>query len=151
MNFYKWEVQAYDRAEAFELLDPYLDPKLNLITVQLGENVSDLTTYEKDFEELIRYIQKKAPSAQILVIDDFWNADEKVQQKKQATDNTGVQFISLSEIKGKPEYKAGIVSTVYDANGQPHSIEHEGVAAHPGDKGMQYIADAVIKVLYTID
>ena len=26
-----------------------------------------------------------------------------------------------------------------------HVIEHEGVAGHPGDKGMKYIAEAVEK------
>ena len=147
MNYYRWESQAHDRAETFEFLDPYLDPRLNLITIQLSENVTDLTTFEGDYEELIRYIQKKVPQAQIIVIDDFWDAGERAQAKQLAAENTGVQFIFLGEIKGLPEYKAGLGTVVYDANGEPHTIEHNGVAGHPGDKGMRYIADAVIAAL----
>lgn len=70
-NFAVWETQSHDRDETLEYLEHYLDPKLDLITVQLGENVSDLTTYEEDYVSLINYLKEKAPDARILVIEDF--------------------------------------------------------------------------------
>lgn len=147
MNYYKWEIQSHDRAETYETLDPYLSTKLNLITVQLSENVSDTTTFESDFEALIRYISQQAPNAKIMVIGDFWDNGEKEEAKKAAANKAGVQYISLDEIKGNPEYRCGIGTTVYDAKGDPHIVEHNGVAGHPGDKGMRYIADKIIDAL----
>lgn len=146
-NFCQWEIQAADRAETFEILNPYLSEKLNLVTIQLSENVSDMSTFEVDYEELIKHIQEIAPDAQILVIDDFWDLGDKSTLKEKAANNTGVQFISLAEIKGKSEYRCGIGTTVYDANGNEHTVEHNGVASHPGDKGMEYIANAVLDAL----
>ncbi len=147
MNYYKWENQAHDRAETYEVLDPYLSPKLNLVTIQLSENVSDTTTFETDLEALINYVKEKAPDAQILVIDDFFNDGDKEEMKKTAAANTGVQFLSLDEIKGNPEYTCGLGTVVFDAVGNGHIVEHGGVAAHPGDKGMQFIADTIIDAL----
>ena len=146
MNYYKWENQAHDRAETYEVIDPYLSAKLNLVTIQLGENVSDTTTFETDFEALINYVKEKAPEARILIIDDFWNDEDREEMKKKAAVNTGVQFLSLDEIKDNPEYQCGLGTVVYDAAGNEHVVEHNG-AVHPGDKGMKYIADTIIAAL----
>ena len=62
--------------------------QLDLVTIQLGENVNDTVTYEEDYEELINYIHKHAPHAQIIVIDDFWSGDDKSTLKKKAANNT---------------------------------------------------------------
>lgn len=144
VNFFKWENQAHDRAETYEVINPYLTDKLNLVTIQLSENVSDISTYESDYVALIKYIQEAAPDAQILVIDDFWDNGDKSTLKQKACEETGVDFISLSDIKGLAEYKCGLGTTVYDRDGNPHIVEHEGVAGHPGDDGMKAIAERVI-------
>jgi hypothetical protein len=146
-NFFTWEVQAADRAETLELIEKYLNEKLDLVTIQLGENVNDFSTYANDYEELIRYIQVKAPNAQIIVIDDFWNAGDKSILKEKASKNTGVPFVSLEEIKDNTDYQCGLGTIVYDKEGNGHTVEHAGVAKHPGDKGMEYIAHAVIQIL----
>ena len=144
-NFYTWEVQSNDRAETLQLLDKYLSDELDLITIQLSENVSNVSTFQEDFEELCRYIIQKSPSAQIIVIDDFWDSGEKSSMKENAARSCNVDFVSLDEIKGNADYQAGLGSIVYDQNGNGHVIEHEGVAVHPGNKGMKYIAEAVEK------
>ena len=82
-NFFIWEVQSHDRAETLILLDKLLSKKLNLVTVQLSENVSDVSTFKTDFEKLIKYIQNKAPYAKVIVIDDFWDKGAKSIAKKE--------------------------------------------------------------------
>lgn len=145
--FYTWETSPGHRGETLSLLDPYLDPGLQLVTIQLGENAEDLSTFGQDFEALIRYVQEKAPSARILVIDDFWTRKDRGQMKREAAEKTGAEFISLEEIRDNPAYQAGIGATVYGADGEPHTIENADVAAHPGDSAMQYIADRITEAI----
>lgn len=96
---------------------------------------------------MIRYVQKEAPDAQVLVIGDFWDKEQKDAMKQQACEATGVDFISLDEIKGLEEYQCGMNTTVFDSEGNPHTVEHSGVAKHPGDAGMKWIADRIIEVV----
>jgi len=146
-NFATWEVLATDRAETLELLNGCLSDKINLITVQLGENVSDIATYETDFAHMLHHIQRACPRAQILVIGDFWFREERDEMKERAANACRVPYISLKSAMNDNSCKAGLGTTVFGTNGEAHVIEHAGVAAHPGDKGMQYIADSVIKSL----
>ena len=143
---YAWET-AEDRSGELDMLDPYLDPQLRLVTIQLGENTEDLTTFSRDFEALIRYVQERAPQAKILVIGDFWGSGDRDRMKQEAAEKTGAVFVSLEEIRDDPEYQAGIGAVVYDAEGTPHTVENADVAGHPGDRGMQYIADRVVEAL----
>ena len=148
-GFATWEVLHTDRAETLTMIEPYLNENIDLITIQLGENARELNTFESDFEYLITYIAQKSPNAKIIVIGDVWESNGRDAMKKEAADKCGVTFIDMSEIKDNSIYQCGIKSVVYDYDGNPHIVEHEGVAKHPGDSGMQYIADAIISTLET--
>lgn len=146
-NYAVWETQAHDRAETFELLDEYLSSKIDLVTVQLSENCSDLMTFSSDFKDLLEHIKDKCgDDVQIIVIDDFWDAD-RGKIKKKVCDEIGISFVDLSDIRGDENYMAGMGTTVYGSDGTKHVIEHEGVAQHPGDKGMNLIAERVLKLI----
>ena len=140
-----WEMQYYDRSECLQLLDDYLSPNLDLVTVQLGDNANDeLITYEDDFIELLEYIKDAAPKAQIIVVGDYFEADGRDEIKIRATEKCGADYADISSMRNNPEYLCGMGTTVYDAEGNPHEIDYIGIAMHPGDKGMLYIADAII-------
>lgn len=143
-NYSVWEVQANDRAETYELLDKWLTDGIDLITVQLSENASNLTTFEKDFQSLLVHISSCCPSAHIIVIDDFWDK-ERHNLKKAVCSELGIDFVDLSDLQGIEEYYAGMGSQVWGSDGTIHTIEHEGVAVHPGDKAMAVIADRVLE------
>lgn len=143
-----WEVQGYDRAESYSLIEPYLSEKLDLVTIQMGENVIDYATFEDDLEALIKYISTKCPNAQIIVIDDYWQAENnRAEIKKAVAEKCQVPFADLSEIRGNSEYDCGLGTIIYEEDGTEHIVEHAGVSIHPGDKAMRYIADAVIELL----
>ena len=146
-SFAVWEMQSYDREETYELLENYLSENLNLITLQLGENVHDLSTFEKDFDILIKHIKKRAPKAKLLVIGDFWTKENRDILKQKVAENNNVQFVSLEGIRDNKFYYCKKGSIVYDENEKQHTIEHDGVAKHPGDKGMRAIANRIIAVL----
>ena len=147
VNYSQWEFQSYDRAETYSIIDPYLSPELDLVTIQLSENVTNMSTFESDFESLIQYVKLNAPNARILIIDDFWDDDSKSEIKEAVAGRTGVTFLPLDDIKDDPEYQCGENAVVYDSDGIEHVVDHEGVEQHPGDKGMQYIADTIINAL----
>ena len=145
--FYEWETGAPNRAAKLTMLEPYLDPRLRLITLQLGENVTDQTTFEADFAELIRFLREKAPEARILVIDNFFPDPEMTEMKKAAAAAVGVPFVSLAALQGDPSLEAGTGAPVYDEAGNSHAISHPDVARHPGDEGMRRIAEAVLEAV----
>ena len=124
-----------------------LSDEIDLITIQLSENVSDLATFESDFEEMIRYIQERWPNAQIIVIGDFWDTDTKDGMKSVACDNTGISFVSLDGIKNNPEYKCEVGTEVYDLEGKVHIFKHERVSLHPNDKGMKWNAERIVELV----
>lgn len=146
-NFFQWEVLATDRAEILDILGCYLNDDLDLITVQLGENVNDLSTLESDFEYLLEYIKTYCPNAQIIVIGDCWEYGNRDRIKKAAAENCGVQYVDLSEIKNVEDYMAGLGTAVYGDDEEWHKIGHSGVAKHPGDKGMAFIAEKIIEAI----
>ncbi len=63
---------------------------------------------------------------------------------KATAEELGLPFVDLEEIRFVDDYCCGLGSTVYDAEGNPHTVEHEGVARHPGDLGMTYYAEHII-------
>lgn len=143
-NYAVWE-KAADRGNVLDLVDVYLDSSLDLVTIQLGENATDISTYKDDMVELVNYIRAKAPNAQIIIIDDFWS-NEKSEIRKAAAEKSECAFADLGDIRGKKEYQSenGIVCYLEDGN---TITVQENAATHPGDEGMEFIADRVIEQL----
>ena len=143
-NFASWE-RLSNRAEALDLIDPYLSDDLDLVTIQLGENATDLSTYEEDLENLINYVKDKAPKAKIVIIGDWWST-ERNNYRKEAAQNTNVLFADLSDVIGDSSYQSKTGTVCYMSDGKTIEVP-EGAAAHPGDKGMKYIANKVIEAI----
>lgn len=147
VNFSIWETQSTDRAETLEILASYLDRKLDLVTIQLGENATDLNTFQKDYISLINYINDASPNAEIIVVGDFWSLEDRDTMKREVADECNIKYVSLDEVKDNAEYQCELGSVVYDAEGNKHTVDHDGVAKHPSDKGMLYIANTIIELI----
>ena len=148
LNLSIWEVQAEDRDGTLpEYLEPFLNPDLDLITIMLGENADNLETYQEDYVAMLKFIRSKAPNARILVVGDFWIVDGRDEMEFNACALTGAEYVSLDGIAGNEDYYCGIGTTVYDKYGNEHTVEHEGVAMHPGDAGMAAIAERIIEAI----
>jgi hypothetical protein len=145
-NFSQWELMYYDRAEALEVLDPYLHDELNLVTLQLGENVQDHRTFREDFKEMLCYIQEKAPNAKLIVVGEV-STPERNETKKAVCAELGVPYAETGIIFSVPGYEAGMGTLVEGEDGKWHAIDHVGVAGHPGDNGMKLMAEKVIECL----
>ena len=113
------------------------------MTIQLGENTTDTSTYECDLVSLIVYVHRRAPKAQIILIGDFWNKG-KNQLRKQAAEDVGIPFANLEPIIGDKEYqsKEGTGCILVDGTTREVTKAEE---THPSDAGMEYIAAKVIE------
>ena len=143
-NYYAWEVQALDRDETFSLLDKYLDYDLDLVIIQLGENVIDVTTYESDFISLVNYIKNRCPRCRVFIIGDFWYSDDRREIKREIAKKSKSIYISLTDIQNREDFMCGMNTEVYGDDGEIHKITHAGVAKHPNDRAMEYIAEKII-------
>lgn len=145
-NFAIWESQSSDRAEAVSYIEGFFNENIDLVTVQLGENVVDSSTFESDLQYLVSYIQDNCPEAQIIIIGNFWADDQLDLMKQSVADVNHTEYLSLSEIQNK-DYYCGIGTVIEDDKGIEHIVNHNGVAKHPNDKAMEYIAKSIINRL----
>ena len=135
-----------EKRQSLDRLNIFLSDKLNLVTIQLGENVSDTSRFGADLEELISYVQQRAPKAQIIVIGDFWDKRRNDMREK-AAQNKGVTFVDLFAIIGDKSYqsKEGTPCLLDDGSTM---IVNKAAETHPGDKGRAYISDKVIEKIH---
>lgn len=119
-------------------LQKELDLKPELVVVAIGENVPALTTeelktgYARAFRDLLSALKKNG-AKNIVVRSSFWADPAKDEIMKAASEEASAIFVSISEIGANPE----------NAARSERNFEHAGVAAHPGDQGMQAIASAL--------
>lgn len=114
----------------------------DLVVVGIGENVRELTTPEektKFKESMTRLLRtlKKGPQTMLLVRSCFWADEAKDEALQQATREVNGIFVDISAL-GKDES--------HYARSE-REFKNEGVAKHPGDKGMSAIANALLQAL----
>jgi lysophospholipase L1-like esterase len=110
----------------------------DLIIVAIGENAAALKTdedkakYREAFSKLLAELKKHGRPT-LVVRSSFWAEPAKDQIMKQACEEAGGVFVDNSKLGSDESNFAR----------SERKIEHAGVAGHPGDKGMQSIADAL--------
>lgn len=143
-----WEAQPELRSNLDYILGRVLKSDLDLVTIQLGDNSSDNIT--NDYVELVKYIQAKAPHAQIITIGTWMENIGQDAYVQQAANSAGVPYVSLMDMHGNPDYMSSMGATVYDEFNNEHYVNLLEVAAHPNDKGMRVIAEKVFTAVTPI-
>ena len=151
VQFRSWEIQYIDRKDEYSLIDRYLNDGIDWIIVQLGENVTDTTTFEADYVALLLHLHEAVPNAKLLTIGSVWKNETIDSIKQRVSEGLGIAYVDLAEIQDDPKYQAGLGTTVLGEDGKKHLIGHEGVSKHPGDPGMEYIAEKVMMVIRQFD
>ncbi|HHU14914.1 MAG: SGNH/GDSL hydrolase family protein [Kiritimatiellae bacterium] len=114
----------------------------DLIVVAIGENVPALTNatqqtlFATKTAELLTAIRAER-RPQIVVRSCFWANAAKDGALKTACQEVGGRYVDIGAL-GRDEANYARSEREYT---------HKGVAAHPGDRGMQAIADAIIKAV----
>ena len=138
-NLYEFEhtFQTYD----FSAVDDLVAVKPDYLIIALGENVKDLNTeedrlaYQAAFGKLLDKFTASGEKPRAVVRGVFWPNEAKDICMENAAKQHGIPFVKAN-FAGDPSMKAiGLFA-------------HEGVASHPGDRGMAAIANAILKTLF---
>jgi hypothetical protein len=112
----------------------------DIVVVAVGENVASLTTsqsqdgYAAAFRTLLTQF-KNDGNPTLFVRSEFWADPVKDGIMKQVTESMGGIFVDLGNPGANP---------LYAASSEPSNPWHgTGFSSHPGDAGMQAVADAL--------
>lgn len=114
----------------------------DLVILAIGENVPALATPESQaiFEgEVVKLLQavKSERQPRIIVRSCFWANQAKDESLKKIAETTSATFVDINSLsKDEANYARS-----------ERQFDHEGVANHPGDKGMAAIAEAILAAL----
>ena len=111
----------------------------DLVIIQLGENDREATEekFERPYESLVSAIKKAKSSVRIYCTGTWRSGAAKDEMIRTVCRRQGVVFVDITKVHADPEASAGAEKRF--TNG--------GVNWHPGDKGMQGYADAIIKAM----
>ena len=130
---------TYDVAE--KLKDAF-EFKPDLVIVAIGENVPALTSADATVQfgngvtKLLQQL-KAGSNPTIIVRSCFWASAAKDEILNRACQAVGGVFVDIGPL-GKDEANYAR---------SERQFQHKGVAAHPGDRGMQAIANALLDAI----
>ena len=135
--------RGFESYDAQVQLKDELAFQADLIILAIGENVPELTSDQAQQAYLDAYTRllhqlKGRHRPTVLVRGSFWPNAIKDKAMHAASDDAGVTFIDISQL--------GTIEV--NMARSERKIEHPGVAGHPGDRGMQEIANAILKAVF---
>ncbi|WP_417378433.1 SGNH/GDSL hydrolase family protein [Gimesia sp.] len=114
----------------------------DLVILAIGENVPSLKTAEEQAQfqasvgKLLKQLQTDNQPT-IIVRSSFWANQMKDEALRKACQKAGGTYVDISSLSKDEKHYAR----------SERDFQHAGVAAHPGDQGMQAIADAILKAV----
>lgn len=135
-----WET-SYDRFDLSKTDETAAFGCPDLIIFRLGENVRrrDIDALSGAIKSLLEKLSGK--STKIIATTCFWKEDSIDAAIKNAAVSLGADVVELGDLGEDPKMRADGL------------FEHKGVALHPGDKGMESIADRIygVAVKYALE
>ena len=128
-------VSAFETAyRSYDLsaLDTYLQTHPGLIVVELGDNVQDVSGFGPYYAALIDYIAKRTSSV-VLCTSTWWKVDEINTAIRAGCARPNAHYVDISGIRTDPLFRASF----------ERPFANSGVGDHPGDRGMEQIANAL--------
>ncbi|WP_111307524.1 SGNH/GDSL hydrolase family protein [Confluentibacter sediminis] len=127
-----------------------IDGKEDLIIIQLGDNVNTEDKRKNLFEDaktLLNWFLNKSPNSRILWVYGWYGVSKNMPIIQNAISEVkGCELVDISKYN-KKQYQNIVGNTYVNKNGNIETISSNGVASHPGDLGMEMIANEIISKL----
>ncbi|TJY24757.1 DUF2479 domain-containing protein [Lacticaseibacillus paracasei] len=152
INGGNWEnaiTSANRIAELNNTVKPNIDASVDLVVIQLSDNVNTddkKATFADDAKAIITWFRQQAPKARIVWIASWFNPP-LIPDIAEACKERGALLCDIEQYARPQQYKSYVGAVWTDRKGVKHTIDNAGQAAHPGDLGMQMIANSVINTL----
>ncbi|EOH85495.1 SGNH/GDSL hydrolase family protein [Enterococcus casseliflavus] len=152
-TFTKLHDAAFEQAETASAAQTYISSNANsftsdldLVILQIGDNVnSDVrrSVFEAALPDLINTIKSKSPAARILLVGSWFDSSNLITNILASVANqTGVEYISIRGLYTSQNMgTVGSIITYKDGSTKETPASY---ASHPGNLGMQAIAEAII-------
>lgn len=128
-----WEREFRQGESTYNLYTAAKDFNADIIIARMIENCPrenfSETLFKKEYSKFIAYLNS-SESAAVIITSSFWEHDGDKCLKEYAEENN-YPFVYLGDLGEDESMKAF------------GKFGHEGVAQHPGDKGMKAIADRI--------
>lgn len=123
-----------------EVLEEYYtkarDFAADIIIVRIGENINrdenKKISCKPYYDSMIKFFKVKE-NARVIVTDNFWSIEALNKAFKEVSDENGYTFCSISDLEQDERTMAKGL------------FKHEGVSVHPGDYGMECIAQRILE------
>jgi len=106
----------------------------DMLIVKISENVNNQTALDSNFvyhyDRLIKYLAPQKKSVKVIV-DGFWKKQDVNSMIRKYAETHHYLFVTTTDLSDDP------------SNTAKGLFKHEGVAAHPSDKGMRMIAQRI--------
>ncbi len=131
-----------DYLRTTEILEQYYcaarDFGADIVVIRIGENVDrELNmkiSWKPYYDQMIRFFAGESVK-KVVVTDDFWRSDAIDDIIREVAEENHYIFCQLSDLE------------LDESTMAKGLFEHGGVAAHPGDYGMECIAERILKCI----
>lgn len=121
---------------ALHSLDSSLAKSPDLVIVELGDNARDASTFRTAYQALIGRLSAAQP-ATLLCTTTWWGNAAIDSVVRSACAGSTSHVVEIGDLYSNPLNRAGSERSSLD----------NGVAIHPGDRGMTQLADAILRTL----
>jgi hypothetical protein len=135
----EWERNYINGKSVYNFYQKARDYKPNVIIMRIVENCpalkpGDFEIFKKEYADFLDYL-KSDTDAKVILTTGFWrhSADDAIREIAR---DLNFELCELGDLGEKSEMRADGL------------FEHSGVAHHPGDKGMQAIAERIFEKLF---
>ncbi len=103
----------------------------NAVVLRICENTPEgsAEAFAEAYEKLILLL-KRDPACRVFAVGPFWENERMETLIREAAERTGAVWLSLSHLQNSAYRAIGL-------------FQHEGIAAHPSDTGMEAIAKTI--------